>query len=70
MDKNKKPISCSDCNKEFKENDIAYICDKCGAQYCFKCFCKNHFEKHSNWQPGVIKDGKLEPTSPERIIPD
>lgn len=69
MDKNK-PLICVDCKEAFNNDDIAYICDECGEQYCFKCFCKNHFEKHSKWKAGFVKDGKLEPTNPERIIPD
>jgi hypothetical protein len=61
----KNQIICSDCEKSFKENDIVYICEKCGPQYCSTCFCKNHFEKHSKWKAAIIKKGKVEPTTPE-----
>lgn len=68
MGKNKKSVRCSDCNKEFLENDIAYICEKCEGQFCLGCYCSNHFEKHSKWQAGIVKGGKLVPRNPETII--
>ena len=49
------------CNVIFQENDILYQCEKCEDYFCFKCFCKNHFEKHSNWKSFKVENGELKP---------
>jgi len=65
MGKNTKFIECEDdnCNYKFHENDFAYRCEECKKFYCFKCFCENHFENHSEWHAYKVKNGKLEPMS-------
>lgn len=53
-------LNCSHCNKGFKENDMAFKCEKCEKLYCYGCFCNDHFELHSSWEVFKLHNGIFE----------
>jgi len=47
------------CEREFQENDILYQCEECGEYYCYTCYCRNHYEQHTEWLSFKIINGEL-----------
>lgn len=58
MDNNNE-LKCSECGQKFIENDFSFICEECGAYYCYECFCKDHFEQHSTWEVFKVENGRF-----------